>query len=64
MLTRPVASGTSKKLPNVYKSSPNMLKMKDFDTITKIVYECGQFGLNNCCQRLSKVTQSAINDPI
>ena len=39
-------------------------KMKDFDTFTKIALECGQFGLNNCCHRLWKVAQIAINHPI
>ena len=27
-------------------------KNKDFDTFTKITYECGRFGRSNCCQRL------------
>ena len=27
-------------------------KMIDFDTFTKIAYECGRFGQINCCQRL------------
>ena len=38
--------------------------MKDFDTFTKIAKKCGRFGLNNCCHRLQKVAQSAINRPI
>ena len=38
--------------------------MKDFDTFTKIVWICGRFGQNNCCHRLWKVAQSAINRPI
>ena len=27
-------------------------KMIDFDTFTKIDYECERFGQTNCCQRL------------
>ena len=36
-------------------------KIKDFDTFTKIDYECGSFGQTNCCHRLWKVVQSPIN---
>ena len=39
-------------------------KAKDFDTFTKIAWECRRFGQINCCQRLWKVAQSAINYPI
>ena len=39
-------------------------KVKDFDIFTKIAYNCGQFGQNNCCHMLWKVAQSAKNLPI
>ena len=39
-------------------------KMKDFDTFTKIAWECRRLGQINCCQRLWKVSQSPINHPI
>ena len=39
-------------------------KNKDFDTITKIAWECRRFGQINCCQRVWKLIQSAINRPI
>ena len=39
-------------------------KIKDFDTFTKIALECGRFGQTNCCHILSKVAQSARNNPI
>ena len=29
--------------------------MKDFDTFTKIVLECGQFGQNNCSTGFEKL---------
>ena len=61
------SSVTSKKSPNVYKKLPKddfTSKMKDFDNFTKIVKKCGKFGQNKCCQRLWKVSQSAINCPI
>ena len=38
--------------------------MIDFDTFTKIAWECGRFGQIYCCHRLWKVAQSAINCPI
>ena len=37
---------------------------KDFETFTKICINCGRFGQNNCCHRLWKVAQCAINRPI
>ena len=63
------------RLPkNVCKSCPKMSvklpkndftsKIKDFDTFTKVAYECGRFGQNNWCQRLWKVAQCPINRPI
>ena len=39
-------------------------KLIDFNTFTKIAYECGRFGQINYCQRLQKVAQSAKNRPI
>ena len=39
-------------------------KMKDFDNFTKITWECGQFGQINCCHRVWKIAQSAIDWPI
>ena len=39
-------------------------KMKDFEAFTKIALQCGWFGQNNCCRRLFKVAQLAINHPI
>ena len=60
-------SVTCKKLPNVYKKWPKTdftRKMKEFDTFSKIALKMWQFGQNNCCHRLRKVAQSAINRPI
>ena len=40
-------SVTSKISPNIFKSCPKndfTTKIKDFDTFTKIVYECRRFG--------------------
>ena len=51
---------TSIKLPK----NESTRKMKDFDTYTKITLNGGNLGNKNCCQRLSKVAQSAINRPI
>ena len=39
-------------------------KFKKIDTFTKITWECGRFGQNNCCQRLWNFAQSPINRPI
>ena len=39
-------------------------KIIDFDTFTKIAWECWRFGQINCCQRIAKVAQSPINRPI
>ena len=47
-------SVTSKKSPNVYKSCPKNISL----------LKCGRFGKINCCQRLWKVAQSAINRQI
>ena len=60
-----LASVTSKKLPNIFKSYPKMisLKMKDFDTFENCL-KCGQFGQNIWWHRLWKVAQSAIHHPI
>ena len=49
-----------KKLPK--KDFPR--KMKDFWHLYKSCLKCGQFGQNNCCHRLWKDAQSAINRPI
>ena len=38
--------------------------MKDCDIFKKIALEFGWFGQNNCCHRLWKIAQSAINRPI
>ena len=60
-------SVTRKKLPNVYKRCPKndlTRNMIDFDTFTKIAWECGRFGQINCCQRLWIVAQSPKNCPI
>ena len=58
---------TSKKSPNVYKKWPNTdftRKMKYFDTPLTYCLKMWQFGQNNCCHRLRKVAQSAMNRPI
>ena len=58
---------TSKKLPNVYKKWSNTdftRKMKYFDTPLTYCLKMWQFGQNNCCHRLRKVAQSAMNRPI
>ena len=44
-----LCSVTRKKLPNVYKSCPKMI---NFETFTKIAWECERFGQINCCERL------------
>ena len=60
-------SVTSKKLANVNKCCPKMKsleKCKIWHLYKKFPKKCGQFGQNNCCHRLWKVAQSAINIPI
>ena len=60
-------SVTCKKLPNVRKSCPKMIslaKWKISTTLQKLTKNVGDFGQNNCCHRLWKVAQSAINRPI
>ena len=49
------------------KSCPkeiSLAKWKILTTLQKLPKKCGRFGQNNCCNRLWKVAQSAINGPI
>ena len=58
---------TSKKSPNVYKSGTKMIlhkKLPKNNFSIKINKKCGRFGQNNCCLRLRKIAQRAINRPI
>ena len=57
------SSVISKKSPNVYKSCPKMISLKNeiFCQLYKNCLICRQFGQNYCRHRLWKVVQSAIN---
>ena len=62
-----VSPMTSRKSPNVYKFCPKMIftrEIKDFDTFTKIALKCRRCWPNNCCHRVWKNAQTAINSPI
>ena len=55
---------TRKKSPNVYQRCPKMISLEKGKILTPFQKLSGQCGQINCCHRLWKVAQSAINRPI